>query len=220
MRSSILALLALITAQSGHAATVKSQYTAPNGVVIDVQADDFAGRKEYSSPFVEFQSDGEGGHGKAIVGEVFDNGKLLGMTVQGYIFYSGDWRFYSTAIFRGGQAANFHRTGSDVVDCHYGCTMSENFLIDITPAEARAHATGGIVGIQVRGTSSHTALLNIPLSYFEAVASLAGDPGETAAPASTSPPTASKAVVVPKPTAKKPSQPARKKAAVTCVTCG
>jgi hypothetical protein len=118
MRRSVLALLAIVTIQPAYAAAVKSQYTAPNGVVVDVDTDEFAGRKEYASPFVEFQSDGEGGHGKAIVGEVFDDGKLRGLTVQGFIFYSGDWRFYSTAIFRGGETTNYRRTGSKVVDCH------------------------------------------------------------------------------------------------------
>jgi hypothetical protein len=94
--------------------------------------------------------------------------------------------------------------------------MSEDFMIHITPAEARAHATGGVVGIQLRGTSSHTALLSIPLSYFEAVASLAGDPGERAA---ISAPAAPKAPALAKPAAKKPSQPAHKKSAITCITC-
>lgn len=150
----------------------KSQFTASNGVVVDVETDDFAGRREFSSPLVKFTPD-NGGSGGAIVGEVFDSGKLRNMTIQGFVIYSGDWRFYKTAIFKGGAPVDFTSTGRDVGSCRYGCTLSENFIIHITPEEAAAHSENGIVSIQVRGTSSNTGIMNIPLTYFAAVKEVA-----------------------------------------------
>jgi hypothetical protein len=150
----------------------KAQYTAPNGVIVSVNTDDFAGRREFSSPFVKFTPDG-GGLGEAMVGEVFNAGKLLGLTVQGVVAYSGDWRFYDSAIFKGGEPAKFHRTSSDVGSCSYGCSLSEDFIIDITPEEAKAHAENGAVAIQIRGRPGATAIISVPLSYFDAVQAVA-----------------------------------------------
>lgn len=219
MRRWIIASLAVALAQPANAEMVKSQFTAPNGVIVDVATDDFAGRKEYASPFVNVTADG-GGAGKAIVGEVFNDGKLRGLTVQGYIVYSGDWRFYTTAIYRGGAEAKYHRMHGDVAGCssYGGCTLSETFIIDLTREEAKAHSTDGVVGIQLRSQRGQTALLMVPLSYVEAVASVAGVPAESDAaadlPVTTPPPP-----VAATPATKKPSQPTRKKPMITCVTC-
>jgi hypothetical protein len=172
MRGFLLALVALVTAQPAQAEMTKSQFTAPNGVIVTVNTDDFAGRREFSSPFIEFKPDG-GGIGAAMVGRVFNAGKLLDLNVQGFVSYSGDWRFYNSAIFKGGEPAKFHRTGSDVGSCRYGCTLSESFMIDITPEEAKAHSENGIVAIQIRGGPGATGIIQIPLTYFEAVNAVA-----------------------------------------------
>jgi len=172
LRKFLCAPLLLALAQPAQGEMTKTQYTAPNGVVVDVETDDFAGRREYGSPVVEFKPDG-GGQGVAIVGRVFDEGKLKDLNVQGFVMYSGDWRFYKTAIFKGGAPADFHSAGHDVGSCQYGCTLTEKFVIDITPEQARAHAENGVVAIQLRGSSSNTAILSVPLSYIEAVAQTA-----------------------------------------------
>lgn len=172
LRKFFFAPLLLALAQPAHAEMTKTQYTAPNGVVVDVETDDFAGRREFASPAVEFKPDG-GGSGYAIVGRVFDSGKLRDLNVQGFITYSGDWRSYNTAIFKGGAAADFHSAGHDVGSCEYGCTLTENFVINITPEQARAHAENGVVAIQLRGSSANTAIMSIPVSYIDAVAQTA-----------------------------------------------
>jgi len=130
MRKFAIGALALSFSGVAQADMTKTQFTAPNGVVVDVNTDEFAGRREYSAPAVKFTPD-NGGSGGALVGEVFNDGKLLGITIQGFIVYSGDWRFYKTAIFKGGASAQFHSTGHDVGSCSYGCTLSEDFMIDI-----------------------------------------------------------------------------------------
>jgi len=172
LRKFLIAPLLLALAQPAHAEMTKTQYTAANGVVVDVETDDFAGRREYASPAIEFKPDG-GGSGYAIVGRVFDSGKMRDLNIQGFIMYSGDWRFYKTAIFKGGTPAAFHSAGHDVGSCQYGCTLTENFVIDITPEQARAHAENGVVAIQLRGSSANTAIMSIPVSYIEAVAETA-----------------------------------------------
>ncbi len=172
MRRSLIALVTIALAQSADAEMTKTQYTAPNGVVVTVNTDEFAGRREFSSPFVKFTPDG-GGLGDAMVGEVFNGGKLLGLTIQGVVAYSGDWRFYDSAIFKGGEPAQFHRTGSDVGSCNYGCSLSEQFVIEVTPEEAKAHVENGIVAVQIRGRGGATAIIGIPLSYFDAVQAVA-----------------------------------------------
>lgn len=170
--ASVVALTSLTLGEPASAEMTKTQYTAPNGVIVTVNTDDFAGRREFSSPEVKFNLDG-GGEGGALVGRVFNEGKLMDLTIQGFAIYSGDWRHYSSAIFKGGVPAKFHRAGSDVGSCRYGCTLSEDFIIDITPEEAKAHAENGVVAIQIRGGPGATAIMQIPESYFEAVNSVA-----------------------------------------------
>jgi len=220
MRALLLVPLALLSAQPAYAEMAKSEYTAPNGVVVDVLTDDFAGRREYSSPSVAIAGDGNG-TGKAFVGEVFDKGKLLGLTIQGLIFYSGDWRFYTSAIFRGGEAADYHRMDGDVSGCsRWGCSMSESFIIKITPEQAHSHADGGGLALQVRSEHGQTALIQVPLAYLDAVAAVAGEPAQEAATPSSAPspsPPESPAPVIAKPAPKKPTT---NKPTVTCITCG
>lgn len=172
MRTYLIAIAAMLLPQSIHAEATKTQFTAPNGVIVNVNADDFAGRREFSAPAIDFKADG-GATGKAIVGEVFSDGKLLGLTIQGFIIYFGDWRHYSSAIFKGGAAAEYHRTGSKVGDCTGVCTLSEEFMIDITPAEATSHAENGVLQVQLRAENGSTALISIPLSYIQAVEQVA-----------------------------------------------
>jgi hypothetical protein len=221
MRSFFLAPFALfLLPQPVYAGMTKSQYTAPNGVVITVNSDDFAGRREYSSPDVNLTADD--GHGTAMVGEVFNNGKLLGLTIQGLVFYSGDWRFYSSAIFKGGEPASYHRMDGNVNGCsQYGCSMAESFLIDITRDEARSHAEGGVVAVQVRSDHGQTALVQLPLAYFDAVADVAGEPTESTPADSANAAAAAPSAPVPdkpgpgKTEPARPSKPASRKEGVT-----
>ncbi|RYF08772.1 MAG: hypothetical protein EOO77_24915 [Oxalobacteraceae bacterium] len=69
-------------------------------------------------------------------------------------------------------------------------------MIELTPAEIRAHDSSGIVAIQVRAEDTSTAVFEVPLSYFKAVAEVAqiniDPPAPVAAPAAPQAPAAAK----------------------------
>jgi hypothetical protein len=167
----ILACITLATTTAS-AQMTKSQFTASNGVVVDVNSDDFAGRAEYSAPAIKFSPE-NGGSGYALVAKTRHAGKLGPLNIQGFIMYSGSWRFYSSAIFKGGAAATYAATGRDVGSCRYGCTLTENFMIDLTPTQVEQHAENGVLAIQIRGKSADTAIIQVPVSYIDAVTEVA-----------------------------------------------
>jgi hypothetical protein len=146
----------------------KSQLTASNGIVVDVNSDDFADRAEYTAPAIRFTPEG-GGLAFALVAKIKKSGSVGPLMIQGGITYSGDWRFYDTAIFKGGDEANFHSMGRDVGSCRYSCTLSEDFSVDISPEDIRKHAENGIIAIQIRAKSTNTAILSIPVAYIDAI---------------------------------------------------
>lgn len=163
----ILSSLALIPV-SGHAQMIKSEVTASNGVVIDRNADDFAQRFEYSAPTIDFKSQ-NGATGAAFVAKIRKGGALGNLNIQGFIMYSGEWRMFKSAVFRGGDAVNYTRTSGNVGSCRYGCSLTENFSIDLTPAQIAKYAENGQIAVQIRSEATDTAILNIPVSYINAV---------------------------------------------------
>jgi hypothetical protein len=101
--------------------------------------------------------------------------------------------------------------------------MSESFIIDMTREEAHSHADSDTVAVQIRSDHGQTALVQIPLAYFDAVADAAGEPRERATPATPAKEEAAPVAAAPKPTAQRPSAKKRstatKKPALTCLTC-
>lgn len=160
-----LAAAALALSSPVHAG--ETQYTASNGVVVDVNSDEFAGRAEYSAPSIKLQGDVTGAALVAIIKKAGTEGPLH---VQGFAMYNGDWRYYDKAVFRGGESVNFTRTHSNVGSCRYGCTLTEGFNFQITPEQLAKYSEGGVVTIQVRSakTTKHY-LIEMPVSYFDAV---------------------------------------------------
>lgn len=158
----------MLIADPSAAQMKKAAFTASNGVVVDVNSDDFAGRAEYSAPTIRF-SPSNGGSGVALIAKTRHAGKLGVLNVQGFIMYSGSWRFYSNAIFKGGAQASFKSIGRDVGSCRYGCSLTENFIIDLSPEDITKHTENGVLAIQIRGKSADTAIMEIPVSYIQAV---------------------------------------------------
>lgn len=142
--------------------------TASNGVTISVNGDDFADRYEYVAPSIDI-SDGN------LTGAFFVAAIKKGATptinaYQGFVMYSGEWRFYKSAVFRGGDPVRYTRTDGKVGSCRYGCTLTENFSIQLSRAEIAKYAVDGIVQIQVRSQSStQTFMISIPVAYITAV---------------------------------------------------
>jgi len=162
------ASLAFGTHASAAQEVSKTTVTASNGVVVTKSADDFAKRFEYSSPAIKARSLHDAAVGAAVT-RVSAAGKLLDIHVQGYLVYSGEWRHFDHAVFRGGATVNYTKIGSEVGSCRGGCTLVETFVIQLTPTEVAKYAENGSLPIQVRSQGSDTALLEIPVSYIDAV---------------------------------------------------
>lgn len=166
-----LSLIALPSLAYGEA--VKSVVTASNGVEVTVYSDDFANRKEFSAPSVKVEN------GQVLVAAINKGGLKGTVELTGFFIYSGEWRRYNSALYKGGDAAKFVSTGRDVGRCSSSrysrpsCTLTENFVINISPSEIKAHDVGGIVAIQVRAEDTSTAIFEVPTAYIKAVAEVA-----------------------------------------------
>ncbi|HEU0135446.1 MAG TPA: hypothetical protein VFR28_11535 [Allosphingosinicella sp.] len=164
MKYLFCAAVTLALAAPASAESVKSEVMASNGVAVTVYADEFAARYEYTAPSVK------SGPCFALVARVKRGTETGSVNIQGSCIYSGSWRFYSSAIFKGGATAPFASTGRDVGSCRYGCTLTESFRIDLTPAQIKAHTENGIIAIQIRASKTgDTHILEVPASYFAAV---------------------------------------------------
>ena len=164
MRYGLLSLV-MFVAIPAHAAETK--VTAANAVEVTINSDDFSERYEYVAPDIPIK---EGGVSGSFFVAAVKKGKTPAIDAyQGFVIYSGDWRFYNSAVFRGGDVAKYTRTTGEVVSCRYGCTLSEKFTIDLSPAEIVKYANDGIIQVQVRAQNTQTFMISIPVSYIEAV---------------------------------------------------
>lgn len=176
-----------IFAGSAHAQFVKSKITASNGVEVTRSVDEFAGRHEYSAPEIELTTSKGGGTGFALVALVRTSSINTGTVIQGGIFYSGDWEFFNSAVFRGGDPVSYTRLRGDVGSCRYGCSLSESFSISLSAEEISKYAVDGVVEMQIRGTASgNTAMLKVPVAYIDAVNEV-GNPSPQSAPEDSAP---------------------------------
>lgn len=210
MFKAIVGLLCCIGAPSiADAQAVKSIVTASNGIEVTVYSDDFANRKEFTAPYIKVPD----GQITVATTNKGDAKGVIGLT--GFFVYSGEWRRYSNALFKGGDVAKFTSTGRNVGRCSSSrysrpsCTLSESFVIDLTPAEIRAHDAGGMIAVQVRADDTSTAVFEVPMAYFKAIAEVAQiniDP-----PAPVVSPTPSQAPAAAKPVARRPAASGKRK---------
>lgn len=161
--------IALAAASSAYAQAVKSIVTASNGVEITVYSDEFANRYEYSSPLIRAAD------GFVMVATVKKGGVAPPPHLSGFFVYSGEWRRYNAAIFKGGDTVNFIETGRDVGRCSSSrysrpsCTLTENFKIELTPQDVKNHGHDGTLAIQVRAQDTSTTIFEVPVAYINAV---------------------------------------------------
>jgi len=115
-----------------------------------------------------------GGGGNAMVAKIIRSDSAGGLTVQGFIHYRGEWRRYASAVYRGGDAADFTSTGRDVISCsgsrYGGCSLSESFIIQLPSQAIEERAVDGKIDIQIRGDAgADNPIITIPLSHVIAV---------------------------------------------------
>jgi hypothetical protein len=165
-----LVVLMVCAAPPVAAQSVRSEVAASNGVIVTIHADEFANRYEYSAPAINFPDFG----GFALVVRTRQSGIETPIRIVGAIMYRGEWRYYRTAIFRGGVPAAYTRVAGDVGSCSgsrysRGCSLSEQYSIDLTPEEVTRHTQDGRLQIQVRAVQGDPVMIDIPVSYIDAV---------------------------------------------------
>lgn len=142
----------------------------PNGVVVTAYVDDLADKKQYTAPIINFPNLG----GFALVAQVVRAGTVGPLEIVGSVMYRGDWRFYSSAILRGGAPVEAIFNDRKVVSCSgsrysRGCSMREGFSIRPSAAQIAEFAQNGELQIQLRASQGEAVIVTIPTSYFEAV---------------------------------------------------
>ncbi|MBA4760015.1 hypothetical protein [Sphingosinicella sp.] len=151
------------------AQSVKSVITASNGVEVTVYSDEFANRYEYTAPLIKTDDV------NVLVGNVKKSGVTPAPHLTGFVIYSGEWRRYNSALFKGGDKANFIETGKDVGRCYSSrysrpsCTLTENFRIELSPAEIKKHSQYGKIALQIRALDSSATIIEVPMTYIDAV---------------------------------------------------
>ena len=172
MKTAVLyaASAALAVFASANAVASETKVTASNGVVVDVNGDEFSNRYEYSAPSLKL---GES-EGFVLVAAIDKNGTKTGVMATGSVYYNGEWRFYDQALFRGGDNAPAVFGDRDVVSCRgsrysSGCSLREGFQINLTDALVQKHAVDGNVQVQIRAKGLYPVMVTIPVSYYTAV---------------------------------------------------
>jgi hypothetical protein len=166
-----LVSLVLFASSAASAQSVRSEIAATNGITVTLHADEFANRYEYSAPVVNFPSAG----GFFLVSRIKRSGTTSPIQIVGAIMYNGDWRFYQSALYRGGTPADYTRVEGRVSSCSgsrygRGCSLIERFSINVTPSDVNQYAQDGVLQIQVRPTQGgDPVMLSIPVTYIEAV---------------------------------------------------
>lgn len=169
LKKVLLSLLVLcFLSQPALADMIATKIKASNGVEIDLNSDEFAERYEYSAPVINLTSN-DGVDGYLLIFKVRRAGTLGGVKMQGSIMYRGEWRWYETAVFKGGDAVDFKRTDSEVGSCRYGCSLTEDYSITLTPEQIAKHAENGNIPIQIRARSTQTLMVTIPVAYINAL---------------------------------------------------
>jgi len=178
MRLGIL-ILAMVWLVASHtnAQSVRSEVIASNGVTVTVHTDEFAGRYEYTSPEIEVAD------GYAFVARIEQGGAAGDVQILGGFVYSGEWRYYQSAVFRGGDPADFTARDRDVGRCSSSrysrpsCTLTETWGIKLTAEQIQQHAVDGLIPIQLRAVdSSANVIIQVPVASLEAIREVSSRP--------------------------------------------
>ena len=159
--------LTTVTIYSAHSSD--KNRVASNGVKVSVRSDDFANRHEYTAPIIRFGSDTQD-NGVVFLARIRDSSGWSQFVVQGIIYYRDDWRRYSSAVFRGGEPANFEVSRRNIVSCRgTPCLLSEVYSIILTSDQISKYTENGNLQIQIRANNSRPFIIEIPAIYFEAL---------------------------------------------------
>lgn len=155
----------------------RSEIEAANGRIVVQYSDDFANRHEYSVDLGKPRADNIT-IGSAILLVVRKGDEFAGPAIQGQVYYDGDWRYYHSAVFEGGDSATYVRAGSDVGSCsrYGGCSKVEDFTILFTPEEIEKHSASGVLRIQVRAKDSNVFFIDVPQEAIEALLQVSNKP--------------------------------------------
>ena len=173
-RFATLVSAVILAATPVAAQSVKSEVQTSEGVTVTAYKDDFAGRAEYTAPKIDF-----GGGSFALVALVVNNGNPSKVQIVGNIFYNGDWRYYNSAILRGGDVVKSSFADRNVVSCSgsrysRGCSLSEGFTLMLTDDQIENFAVDGKVAVQMRAQRGEAVIVEIPVAYIRAVKEAAG----------------------------------------------
>lgn len=171
LKSILLSAFGLMFAAAtpAYAQAVKSTVTASNGIEVTVYSDDFANRYEYTAPTISV------GDAHVYVATVKKGGVAPAPYLTGFFMYSGEWRRYNSALYRGGDTATFIEAGRDVGSCRSSrysrpsCTLTESFKIELSPAEIKTHSLDGKIALQIRAQDTSATIIEVPVAYLDAV---------------------------------------------------
>lgn len=175
MRSFIRAFLAatLLFSWPAVAQSEKSTRVASNGTEVTIYSDSFADRYEYSAPAIDLPDLG----GYALVAKIVKGGVAGPLEIVGSIMYRGDWRYYSSAILRGGESVVATFDNRKVVSCsgsrYGGCSLREGFRVLPTAAQIAKFGQNGAFDIQIRAQAGPAVIISVPLTYIAAVNEIA-----------------------------------------------
>jgi hypothetical protein len=166
--ASALALTAPATAES-----VKGKQLAANGVELETYIDDFAGKAEYDGPTIKFKLPEQYLDSIAFVSRTKKGGTWGPTQLVVMMYYRGDWRFYNSAVFKGGEQAQVIEAGRDVLSCsgsrYGGCSHSEALYVTVTPEQLAKYAENGQLQVQVGGKAASGTVVTVPVAHFEAL---------------------------------------------------
>ena len=173
MLRTLSATLLLLATTGAAAQMVESVYVASNSVKVSVNKDDFAQRAEYTAPTIKFPDLG----GFALVAMIKVRGQTKGPIIVGSISYNGEWRRYNQAILRGGETVEATFADREVISCrgsrYSGCSLREGFEVRPTKDQIAKYAEAGVLKIQMRAQAGQPVLMDIPVTYFDAVSEAA-----------------------------------------------
>ena len=172
MKTLLITTLVAILPQVAFAqfAEGKSAVKASNGVTVSVSADTFANRHHFSSPKISTESIKKASAGTYVAKS--NHGATKGdVFIYGWIVYgSKSWRYYKSALLRGGESVDYTRTGGEVSSCPSLCVFSEDFVIDITSEQREKYTINGNLEFQIRSENEGDKIIvSVPAEYFDAV---------------------------------------------------
>ncbi len=163
--SMVLATILAITSSASLAEITRT--TASNGVIVNMDIDSFANEYSYSSPSVNIDPTTY-----AFVLRSDGRVTIPSLISGASVYRSSHWRFYNSAIIRGGTQVTFVSTLREVQSCSSrmgDCLYVEGFRIRMTPAQLAQATSNGMVEVQLRAQNGPTLFYRIPVSHFEAV---------------------------------------------------